>query len=113
MSGIIKNRELVTSIFGYWPTFADAKFYEFKYSYKSREISASIYYIDADQNKRALIALKFGGVTEVQLTDIISENVIDEIQISNESPHVIEIEACCGLCGSFKCMNIEVEGVNT
>jgi hypothetical protein len=104
---MIENAEKVSSYFGYWPEFCDAKIESFSYN-SSGIIELSIFYIDADLNKTAHIALQFSGVTEVSLSDLFSENVIDEISIEGTGPFNISIESCFGLGGSFKCDSVRV-----
>lgn len=109
---MIKNREKVTDIFGYWPQFCDARFISFSYE-NANQINVSIFYIDVDKSKEATISISFIDVSEVQLTDLLSNNYIDEILITETTPHVVTIDGCYGLNGSFKCVGIEVLNVST
>ncbi|MGY3265541.1 Imm50 family immunity protein [Lysobacter sp. HA35] len=104
---MIKQSELVESIFGYWPTFDDAKIVNFGWD-TSGVIEMSIYYIDATQNKDALIALRFTGATEIELAHFMSENVIDCLRISPGEPVLVDLQGCVGLDGTFKCSGVEV-----
>lgn len=51
-------------------------------------------------------------MSDVILTELRSENVIDSLLISGETSHNISIEACYGVDGSFMCKDIEVLYVN-
>lgn len=109
---MIRNQEKVIDYFGYWPKFCDAKFKSFLFE-KSGVIETTIYYIDSDTSKKAQVSIKFSGVTDMKLNDFMSENVIDEISITDKSPYMITIDACYGLNGRFKCTDIEVTNVGT
>ena len=63
---MIANFELVTNIFGYWPEFADGKIERLAFD-RSGTLSMEIKYIDTDQNKRALVGLRFLGIAELDL----------------------------------------------
>jgi len=107
---MIKNVTKVIEHFGYWPEFCDAKIKSF--SNDSGVINITIDYIDSDQSKSALIDLKFSDVSQVELSELKSENVIDLLKISGNEPYEVVIEPCYGLGGAFKCSTIEVCGVN-
>ena len=107
---MISHAELVESIFGYWPEFADGRIELFSFE-QPDVISLRIFYIDANIKKAATIGLRFAGVTEVDLSEFRSENVIDALSISSASPLVVTIEACFGLYGTFTCASAEVTGV--
>lgn len=108
---MIANAESVTNIFGYWPEFADGIIKRFSYD-RSGVLSMEINYIDSDQKKQALVGLRFLGITNLNLSDLLVENVIDKISIDENSQINVDIEACCGLGGSFHCSSVEVEYVN-
>ena len=109
---MIQNQREVTDYFGYWPQFCDAKFTRFTFD-KSGFIEATIFYIDVECSKQAIITIEFSGVKAVKLNDFYSENVIDEIAITNKSPYKVTIIACYGLNGTFDCTGIEVTNVRT
>ncbi len=108
---MIKNKELVTSHFGYWPEFSDGKIDRLVFD-KTGTIELVIRYIDSEKQKSAHIGLRFSSVSDVILTELRSENVIDSLLISGETSHNISIEACYGVDGSFMCKDIEVLYVN-
>jgi hypothetical protein len=108
---MIKNRELVTSHFGYWPEFADGKVMRFAFDY-SGVIELVVHYIDAEKQKSGHIGFRFDSVSDVELMELRSENVIDVLGISGGGPHTVTIDACCGLYGTFMCREIEVLYVN-
>jgi hypothetical protein len=104
---MIENSELVTSYFGYWPEFADAKVARLCLSDRG-EILLDLIYIDAEQGKAATIALQFNGIADVELTDFMTHNLLDQLSIEGDSPLVVGIAACYGLSGSFKCASAQV-----
>ncbi|MGZ8252140.1 MAG: hypothetical protein ACXW1P_06875 [Methylophilaceae bacterium] len=108
---MIENAEQVSSYFGYWPEFCDARIESFSFK-KSGSIELCIFYIDTELDKSAYINLQFNGVIEVTLSDLFSENVIDEMLIAGTGPFTIKIEPCYGLGGSFKSSSIEVVNFN-
>ena len=107
---MIKNDSKLIEHFGYWPEFCDAKIKSF--SNDSGVIKILIHYIDSDQSKSATIYLKFSDVSQVELSELKSENVIDFLKISGNEPYEVVVEPCYGLGGTFKCSTIEVCGVN-
>jgi hypothetical protein len=104
---MIQRADMVESYFGYWPEFCDAKITFLLYEAHS-SIILGLSYIDSDQGKAADIRLKFSGVSDVELTDFCSENIIDALRISRESPTTVSLEACYGLDGHFTCRAVEV-----
>ena len=107
---MIKNVTKVIEHFGYWPEFCDAKIKSF--SNDSGLINMSIHYIDSDQSKSATIDLRFSDVSQVELSELKSENVIDLLKISGSEPYEVIVEPCYGIGGSFTCSSIEVCGIN-
>ena len=107
---MILRSDAVESIFGYWPEFADAKVLRLAYE-SNGTICLDISYIDAKQGKGAVIGLRFTEAKDVALTDLLSENVLDRLHISEGAFMRVELEACYGLSGSFSCMGAEVTGV--
>lgn len=107
---MIFHAELVESIFGYWPGFADGKVQLFSFE-RTGVVLLSIHYIDSQLSKAATINLRFAGVTELDLSELRSENIVDVLSISSESPALVTIEGCYGLCGTFRCTSAEVTSV--
>lgn len=107
---MIQNSAEVIEYFGYWPQFCDAKVQSFAFI-PPRTIKLSLFYIDSDKNKRAEIELVFSGVTDMELNELRTENVIDELSIREGSATEVSIEAAFGLCGSFSCAKGEVAHV--
>ncbi|SEM12936.1 Immunity protein 50 [Pseudoxanthomonas sp. GM95] len=97
----------VESIFGYWPEFADGRILALSWQHAD-QLLLTIDYIDAEQRKRARISLLFSGISNLNLTGLMSENVLDSLEISGEGPVTVHLEACVGLCGSFNCARVEV-----
>ena len=108
---MINNKEKVTNIFGYWPEFCDAKIKEVHFQ-NPNKLDLVIFYIDCEQEKRAEITIRFSDLSNVLLSDLMSNNVIDLLSISNSAPYNITIEACYGLNGSFTCSSIAVTNVS-
>ncbi|OOG60528.1 hypothetical protein B0E47_02825 [Rhodanobacter sp. B05] len=106
---MISHAELVESIFGYWPEFADGRIELFSFE-QPGIVCLRIFYIDANIKRAATVSLRFTGVTEVDLSEFRSENVVDALSISSVSPSVVTIEGCYGLCGTFTCASVEVTG---
>jgi hypothetical protein len=104
---MISHSELVEDFFGYWPEFADARIVSFAWA-QPGSMNLVLHYIDAEQRKDAIVSLRFGGATDVQLTDLKSENVLDRLGISAGSSVAVELEACYGLAGTFRCSVVEV-----
>lgn len=104
---MFKQMELVTSYFGYWPEFADGKVVRITYD-ATGVIELVIFYIDAENQKAAHVGLRFVSVTDVVITELRSENVIDSLSLSEDAPHRVSVEACYGLSGTFMCKNVEV-----
>jgi hypothetical protein len=104
---MITRAEEVESYFGYWPLFCDGKIKSLAYV-QSGTITLAISYVDAGKQKEAEVTLTFSGVTDIELSELRSENVIDVLHIPQELPVQVTIDACYGLVGSFKCSAVEV-----
>lgn len=104
---MILRADLVESFFGYWPEFADGRIASFSYE-RTGSISITISYIDSNLRKCARIGLRFSGVSNVDLSDLMSENVIDALRIPDAGAGVVDIEACYGLMGAFHSAGTEV-----
>jgi hypothetical protein len=107
---MISHAELVESILGYWPEFADGLVEYLSFEYPDI-VCLRIFYIDADLEKKIAVSLRFTGVTELDLGELRSQNTIDALHVSEASPATVTIEACCGVCGTFKCTSAEVTSV--
>lgn len=115
MSQDFPGKNTVSSFFGYWPLFCDAKLLALSFSRKtSRNLVCIFHYIDSDQKKYADIQLVFIGVKNFELSDFFFENIVDEIVISNhntsssdETNFYVEIESAYGLRGYIECASIE------
>jgi hypothetical protein len=107
---MIAHAEKVESHFGYWPLFCDGKINSLAYI-QPGAITLVISYADAEKQKAAEVTLTFSGVTDVELSDLKSENVIDALRIPEALPDQVTLEACYGLAGSFKCAAVEVSCV--
>ena len=107
---MISHAELVESIFGCWPEFSDGRIELFSFEHPGI-ICLRIFYIDSNIQKAAVVSLRFTGVTDIDLSGVLSENVIDVLSVSSASPAIVTIEGCYGLCGTFKCISAEVTSV--
>ena len=107
---MIARAEEVESYFGYWPLFCDGKIKSLTYI-QPGTITLAISYVDAEKQKGAEVTLMFSGVTDVELSELRSENVIDALRIPENFPALVTLEACYGFAGSFKCVAVEVSGV--
>ena len=105
----IYQSEKVTDRFGYWPMFCDSKIRYFSIDTFKKSINLMLFYIDSDKNISASIGLDFQSVLNVELSDFLDENVIDELSIKVEgSRYLVEIFGCYGLHGSFSCDTVRV-----
>ncbi|WP_395117207.1 Imm50 family immunity protein [Rhodanobacter sp. FW102-FHT14D06] len=107
---MISHSDLVESIFGYWPNFADGHIELFSFEHPGI-IKLRISYIDAELAKAAKISLQFTGVHNIALSEMFDGNYLDVLSISGESPLLVELEACSGLQGTFACASAEVTAV--
>lgn len=107
---MISHAEAVESIFGYWPEFSDGRIEFFSFE-RPGIICLKVSYIDSNIQKAAIVSLRFSGVTDIELSKLLSENIVDALTISPEFPSVVTIESCYGLCGTFRCTAVEVAGV--
>jgi hypothetical protein len=97
----------VIAYFGYWPDFADASIKRFSYN-DDRTLSMAIFYIDADLGLAANVTLEFSDVSDLALTEIQTTNYIDALTVIPGPPITVEIAACSGLGGSFRCSSARV-----
>lgn len=104
---MISQRELVESFFGHWPEFADADIKLFTWA-RGQSIELELMYGEQALGKSAVVGLRFTGVRDIDLTEFRSQNVLDCLRITPEEPIEVELEACYGLGGTFKCSGIEV-----
>ena len=104
---MIAQAEQVECYFGYWPDFSDGNITRFSCE-DGATISLTIDYIDSDQNKAAQVEIKFTGISNMELTDFKSQNIIDVLCISHGQQIKVELEASYGLNGHFHCCAVEV-----
>jgi len=110
----IENSQKVTSLFGYWPKFCDAKFRYFSFEVSERDeerIQIRLLYLDVDKSIGAEIEILFSGVSRIDINNLYDENVLDELVIVRndaDSNYNIELQACCGISGQFNCERIVV-----
>lgn len=104
---MIKHAAQIESYFGYWPLFCDAKIINFSLAEYGVLILA-LRYSDADKNISAEINIKFSEVSQMELSELRTENVIDELRIPEKLPGQVVLEACFGVHGKFICSAVEV-----
>ncbi len=120
----IGNAELVTSIFGQWPTFHDAEVLRFSLNRKGAsgaEIVAAVHVFEmtsaVDQQgyyvlkDHTLVTMRFSGVSELKLSDFNEQNVLFELHISHEesgSLFHVNFENSYDLDANFHCKKVEV-----
>jgi hypothetical protein len=107
---MISHAELVESIFGYWPEFSDGRIELFSFE-QPGVICLRIFYVDSQIDRAATVNLQFNGVTDVDLSELCKENIVDVLSVSEASPFLVTIEACYGLGGTFMCTSAEVTAV--
>ncbi len=114
MESIVIHAEKVTRLFGYWPQFCDTRVISLSISRlinKIHLLTTTLSYIDAQKNIAADIELTFVGVSDLNIGNFMDDNILDELSVVfpviGESLEV-NIEACYGLSGTFKCEQIEV-----
>jgi len=106
----IKGRDKLISELGYWPDFCDAKVFELifrKDAEAGLELSLTLQYIDMELNHELLVKIVFHGVSNMRFDELMIDNVIDKLSISDSL--VVEIEAAIGLFGHCKCKTIDVD----
>lgn len=104
---MISQRELVESVFGHWPEFADADIELFTWA-RGQSIELEPMYGEQALDKSAAVCIRFTGVRDIDLTEFRSPNVLDCLRITPGEPIEVELEAYYGLGGTFKCSGIEV-----
>ena len=115
----IESDNAVTSLFGYWPKFCDAKFQLLSFlkdASGSKSILMRLLYLDSDIEIGAEIELLFNGVSNIDINNLYDENVLDELvfsmsEVSASSKYIVSIESCCGISGVFNCEKITVKSV--
>lgn len=114
MESIVKNSDKVKSLFGYWPQFCDARVVALsmkRLANKNYSLVVTLSYIDSEKSVAAEVEISFSGVSAINLSSFLDDNVLDELIITESSANggvEISILACCGLAGSFRCESAEV-----
>ncbi len=114
----IINGDRVRSLFGYWPQFCDARIIALSVVWDARNslsLTTSLSYIDSEKNVAADVEIFFLKISALNLTDLLDDNVLDELVIAESSMDGIldvEIMACYGLAGSFKCEEVNVTNLH-
>lgn len=130
----IEQSELLTSIYGGWPTFHDAEVRQLRllteqtfdsdepvlevvmHAHRmTSELDARGYYVLKDPTQ---VTLRFLGVRQLQLADFESQNMLFELRIDDVSDRQLErvnfevaFASGSGLDAKFSCNRIRVEAV--
>ena len=107
---MINEAQKVERYFGYWPQFCDGRIERFTYEQAGgrRVIELSIDYIDSDKALAATVVLQFSGVSELELSELMSVNVLDALHIAEGDPVQVTLESAYGLTGAFRCKEVSV-----
>jgi hypothetical protein len=68
----------------------------------------NLFYIDVDNGHCGNVELRFAGISEVELDELRTENVVDALIIPETATQPVLLESACGLAGSFRCETVEV-----
>ena len=104
---MINDAEKIEHYFGYWPQFCDGRIERLVYE-QAGIIELSIAYIDSDKALSATVFLQFCGVSELELYDLMTANVLDVLHIAEGDPIQVTLEAAYGLTGAFRCKKVSV-----
>ena len=52
--------------------------------------------------------LQFSGVSELELSELMSVNVLDALHIAEGDPVQVTLESAYGLTGAFRCQEVSV-----
>ena len=135
MSRLIDRAELLTEVFGYWPTFHDAEVVWMALDRSAvatdccgpscemlihvfemtEEITASGHY---QLNKHHLTKLRFDGLDGIRLNGFNHQNAIFGLEIvrtpesdDNPEPWLVTIDGSFGIEATFRCMSASVVSV--
>lgn len=124
----ISRRELLTSIFGEWPSFHDAEVLKVVLDRKGCELLASIYVFrmtsEVDTNgyyvldNKVVATIRFTGIAQLELRYFNHQNVLFDLGIRDVSAEQddglnfeVEFNTSFGMEANFRCAEIEVVSV--
>jgi hypothetical protein len=123
----VSNAAPVLSAFGYWPSFHDAEVHRAILdrggSGEGPSVTLVVHAFDTDNTvddegfyrvkTSVLITLRFGDVTESDLGDLGSQNVLSSMDLELETDGLIRVTLgpCYGLSGSLVCRDMSVLSV--
>jgi len=127
VSRFIKNSDLITHIFGGWPSFHDAEIESVLLTREGEEsprMEVAIHHwtmtreVDAQGNyvlkNHTLSTLRFSGLSGLELDSFNEQNVLWDLEIStsddpkDEVPFSVSMPSSYGCHGSFRCKRITV-----
>jgi hypothetical protein len=119
----VENAELLESIFGRWPSFHDAEIHTIFITRDcdsgpqmdvaihlwemTNEVDAKGFFV---LKHHTLTTLRFCGVSELQLADFNNQNVLFDLELTEETGKgfVVSMPTSYGCYASFKCQAIRV-----
>jgi hypothetical protein len=124
----IQNSELVTSWFGYWPSFHDAEVLELVLARHgadgSPSVSVAVHTFEMTNEttpdgyfvcrKHAVVTLLFEGLDEVALEGFNHQNALSGLSITElqvDGPMTVIFDSAYGLDSELKCQRIKVVSV--
>ena len=129
----IYGAELVTGIFGYWPSFHDAEVVRMSLERSAKyelgptllaDVRTFEMTSDIDAQGRyvlrhhTLVSLRFDGVQDLELNDFNNQNALSEIAFNEigsqafpEPSYEIVFAGVHGISASFRCREVMVAGV--
>jgi hypothetical protein len=129
MAGI-RNEHLLTDIFGYWPTFCEARVLSVLLDhdpehYAALEARIHVFEMTSEVDEaghfvfknHTIVVLRFQGLADVEICDFWPANVLEGLEIERISPEnravsfAVEFDAINGFGDSFKCQGISVTSV--
>ncbi|MGF1704228.1 immunity 50 family protein [Photobacterium makurazakiensis] len=127
----ILNKDLVTDVFGAWPSFHDAEVLSLELQrgrksnkqcvlnaavncYTVKTINEGTADFDTVLDKDYVIALEFHGVEQLYIEGFNHQNVIDDIEMSDcNGVTNVEFISIFGVCCKFTCKDIAVLSVKS
>jgi len=94
IEAFVKNSQLVTDYFGYWPTFHDDYIDNFSYAYREREVGVTV---------RSEVETKKGNVCNI----IIALKGVKELQLGND----LDVKYDFNVIFGFGINKLDMEGL--
>jgi hypothetical protein len=125
-AGIV-NPEAVLSVFGFWPSFHDAEVHRAVLDRGGNgecpSVTLAVHAFSTDDTvdekgyyritTSVLVTLKFVNVSESELRDLGSQNVLSSLEFESTAGGLVRVTLgpCYGLSGSLLCSAVRVESV--